>query len=562
MSIDKRIVRSVSAAASAVLVAAAVMMGQPTRPAATTQPAATTRPAADRPATAPAAAAPATRPKAAPATRPMLPLTPARLTPTTLPATPRLADLPRMTVKKPTTEIAAKNCITAECHPDVKNYRVVHGPVNVGACDSCHKLTSAANHTFAYTRDKTAICTFCHKMEDVAKAKLVHKPVANGDCLPCHNPHGANNKNFLRGRTMNDLCNSCHRDVIAGKKQVHGPVAAGACGACHKPHGSDKPRLLTAMGTDLCFGCHSDMKIQMAQAPVKHEAVEQDCSNCHDSHATNFPMQTRQAPLQLCTEACHKEVRQAAIEAPHRHSVVVKDDACLHCHTAHGGRLQRLMKAPPITICMNCHTDPIKTEAATVASVKEVLDPKMVKHGPVAEGGCGGCHNVHGSKFDSLLIKQYPGTFYASFDVKDYELCFTCHDRQLALTKATTTLTRFRNGDQNLHYLHVNKQKGRTCRACHSTHAGPNPMQVRESVPYGSWNMPVSFTPTTTGGTCEAGCHRELAYDRQKPVVREAVELPARPPAGPRPAGPGQPATRPAETDIERVNKAFQGKQP
>lgn len=552
MTIDKRIVRSVSAAA--VLAVAAGMMGQPTRPAGGTAPAA--KPAADKVATAPA---PATQPATAPAVRAMPPLTPAKLAPATLPATPRLAQLPAMTVKKPTTQIEAKNCVTRDCHADVKNYRVTHGPVNVGACDSCHKLTNAADHSFALTRNKTEICTFCHKMDDLPKARLIHKPVANGDCLPCHNPHGANNKNFLRGRTMNDLCGSCHRDVVAGKKQVHGPVAAGACGACHKPHGSDKPRLLTAVGTELCFGCHTDMKTQMAEAPVKHKAVEQDCSNCHDPHASEFPMQTRQAPLKLCTTECHKEVRQAALDAPHRHSVVVKDDACLHCHTAHGGRLQQLMKASPIQICMNCHTDPVKTETATVASVKEVLDPKMVKHGPVAEGGCGGCHNVHGSKVDSLLTKPYPGTFYAGFDVKDYELCFTCHDRQLALAKTTTTLTRFRNGDQNLHYLHVNKAKGRTCRACHSTHAGPNPMQVRESVPYGSWKMPVHFTPTATGGTCEAGCHRELPYDRQKPVPRGAVELPTRASSPPRPAAP---ATQPAPSDIERVNKTFQGKQP
>ena len=83
------------------------------------------------------------------------------------------------------------------------------------------------------------------------------------------------------------------------------------------------------------------------------------------------------------------------------------------------------------------------------------------------------------------------------------------------LAKETDSLTDFRDGRINLHYLHVNKAKrGRSCRACHDTHASTNPMHVRESVPFGKWQMPISFTPTKTGGTCMAGCHKKLSYDR------------------------------------------------
>ena len=57
-------------------------------------------------------------------------------------------------VSKPTTVIAQSGCVTAQCHANVKQYKVMHGPVNVNACDACHKLTDPAEHRFDLTRDK------------------------------------------------------------------------------------------------------------------------------------------------------------------------------------------------------------------------------------------------------------------------------------------------------------------------------------------------------------------------------------------------------------------------
>jgi len=68
----------------------------------------------------------------------------------------------------PTTAVDNKTCTTAECHPQVKDYKAVHGPVNVNACDACHKLTDAAKHTYELSRPKNEICTFCHKMDSVS----------------------------------------------------------------------------------------------------------------------------------------------------------------------------------------------------------------------------------------------------------------------------------------------------------------------------------------------------------------------------------------------------------
>lgn len=503
--------RSYPVAIFALLIPAMLLIGADApEPSATTVPAETPAPPATMPATTPPAEA---RPAGA----------------ATVPAglVPIKSNIPKSNVPRPTTAIPQAGCVTAKCHPGVKQFKVLHGPVNVNACDACHTLTSAEKHTFKPARGRTATCTFCHKTQ--MTGPVVHKPVQTGNCLPCHDPHGASNKQFLRGTSMNDLCTSCHKSVMAGKVKVHGPAAAGACGACHQAHAAQYPKLLVAKGRDLCLGCHAEMKRQIAQAKVKHKAVEADCLKCHDAHASDFPMQTRQAPLELCTASCHEKIKIAAKDSKYKHGVILTDQACLNCHTAHGGELASLMRTTPVKSCMKCHDKKVDARGGRVIQpVPEVLDPLKIKHGPVRQGNCGGCHEVHGSNVSRLLAKPYSESFYESFALDKYEMCFDCHNKQLVLMKTTSGVTSFRNGSTNLHYVHVNKvRQGRSCRACHSTHASTNPMHIRESVPYGSWKLPVRFTPTKTGGSCLTGCHRQFAYDRVKALPIDRPDPPA-----------------------------------
>jgi predicted CXXCH cytochrome family protein len=419
----------------------------------------------------------------------------------------------------PTTAIQPKNCVTAECHASVKDYKVLHGPVNVDACDACHELADAQKHTFKFTQDQDKLCAFCHVM-DTSGAKVVHQPMKSGECSGCHDPHGGFDTKFLRAKSMTRMCNSCHQDVIGGRKHVHGPVAAGACGACHEPHQADHEQLLIATGKDLCLGCHREMQQQLAEMPFKHEPAEKECQSCHDAHAADYAMIVRAAPLKVCTDACHDDVKQSVFQARHKHSAVTEESACVNCHTPHGGELARLMKARPLDMCLDCHDQPVKgNDGRMVSSIADMTGEAGFKHGPVADGTCGGCHDVHGSNISRLLVDPYPATFYAPFELSDYKLCFECHDQQLVLLRQTEGLTGFRDGQNNLHFVHVNKAKrGRTCRACHKTHVASHEMNVRESVPYGNWELPINFTRTQTGGACAPGCHQELAYDRENAV--------------------------------------------
>jgi predicted CXXCH cytochrome family protein len=404
-------------------------------------------------------------------------------------------------VARPTQEVPQASCVTAQCHTDVKNFKVLHGPVNVNACDSCHTVVDAKAHTFKLARAERDLCTFCHEM-NLADAPVVHKPVMDGQCSSCHNPHGGKTRSMTRGASVRDVCISCHNNGAAGMKYVHGPVASGACDSCHTSHKSNFKKLLNTEGNDLCFQCHGEMRRQLGEAKVKHKAVEGSCLNCHDAHASNFVMQTKKPAKELCL-SCHEKNLKDALSSKYVHQPVVDDKGCLNCHTSHGGMIAALMKDEPSKLCVGCHSAPVKTpDGRKINSVAEIANPNLVKHGPIREGDCSGCHATHGSNVEKLLAKPYPAAFYQPYSDDKYALCFSCHDKQLVQTPEARGLTNFRNGDTNLHFLHVNREKGRNCRSCHDTHASANELHIRESVPFGNWQMPINFKKTVSGGGC------------------------------------------------------------
>ena len=195
---------------------------------------------------------------------------------------------------------------------------------------------------------------------------------------------------------------------------------------------------------------------------------------------------------------------------------------CLNCHDPHGSDFARVLVSDTKTLCFECHDREIELpDGKKLADIKAVLASGKSLHGPVAQDNCGACHMIHGGDHFRLLVKEYPPEFYAPFAEESYALCFSCHDKQLVEDERTTALTDFRNGDVNLHYLHVNRdKKGRTCRACHETHASNAEKHIRDSVPFGKggWELPIGFEKTASGGSCSPGCHKPFGYDRDRAV--------------------------------------------
>lgn len=116
---------------------------------------------------------------------------------------------------------------------------------------------------------------------------------------------------------------------------------------------------------------------------------------------------------------------------------------------------------------------------------------------------------------------RLPAEYFMPYRTEKYSACFECHSAELSLTESTREVTEFRNGDHNLHFLHVNKEKGRSCKSCHTTETEARQEKLmRDWVPFGKTHkLPVKFTKTATGGGCVVGCHKPKDYDRVNPVV-------------------------------------------
>jgi len=119
-----------------------------------------------------------------------------------------------------------------------------------------------------------------------------------------------------------------------------------------------------------------------------------------------------------------------------------------------------------------------------------------------------------------LLKGTYPEGFYAPYRAESYGLCLTCHQRGAFEYERTSEATGFRNGDRNIHYVHVNKShKGRVCRTCHNVHGADQDKLVQSKTEgFGRWDIPINLETTSTGGTCVVGCHKPKSYDRVHPV--------------------------------------------
>ena len=406
--------------------------------------------------------------------------------------------------------IPSATCTSSQCHAQMGKEKFVHGPVGSGTCIACHNP-----HGTPYKNIVTRIggdgCNICHdtKREEF-KGKVIHSPVSEGECIECHDPHQSGLKFQLKGTSQQNLCFNCHDSNLIKQSNLHTPIKGGDCIACHQPHSSPNGKLLSAPSEKICFSCHEDSKKGLTKKYV-HKPVKENCQKCHDPHSSSHKAQLRKSEIEMCMD-CHQSLHpktvQAISQAKFPHQPVKKGD-CSSCHGVHFTDFEKLLKAPLKGICFNCHKD-----------LGEKVSTNKFFHGPVVQNDCAACHETHGSPHPKILRNYFPAEFYVPYKTENYAICFDCHNKEIALNAKTSALTDFRNGDRNLHFVHVNKEvKGRSCKACHEVHSGNQSKHIREEVPYGKmWSYPIHYTKAPTGGTCVVGCHKPLSYDRKNPV--------------------------------------------
>jgi len=419
-------------------------------------------------------------------------------------------------MSKDAAAVEEKSCVTSKCHSNMGKEKYVHGPASVGECTVCHEQT--ADHKFKAIKNVGELCNQCHEKEFTSK--VVHPPVRKGQCTGCHDPHQSPYQYMLKGEGE-DLCFRCHDKKITAGKFVHGPVAVGGCSVCHNPHESDYPKLLNAEGNDVCYLCHTDKAEDIQSKKHIHSPVEEGCILCHNPHSGPFQYNlSADGKRDLCL-GCHDDIQDIVRDSKHKHGALDSDKKCLACHDPHGTNYPNNLVMQPADLCLSCH-DKAYVDGkgkVRVANMKAILDENKDHHGPIRQKDCSACHSPHGSNNFRMLREYFPELFYAPYRASNYKLCFMCHEQTIASEKVTTTLTGFRNGNMNLHYVHVNQEvKGRTCRACHDAHATNNPKHIRDGVPFGAWKLPINYKKTATGGQCLPGCHQLFKYDRDKPV--------------------------------------------
>ncbi len=404
------------------------------------------------------------------------------------------------------------SCVTAECHTRFIASDYVHGPVGAGRCDACHDRDTGG-HVYPLLRAERETCTFCHQVSGTLEHQ--HEPASGGRCVACHDPHVSNVKFLLTEPTVDRLCARCHE--VVPQKFAHDPFADGRCDLCHRAHQSTASFLLRGgEGPDHCFSCHDDLRQNMAAAPRVHSPAAENCTTCHNAHTSSHPYQLNQSIEDTCF-SCHEDMATRVRSATVTHGALLDAKQCANCHDAHASDREAFLKDRTDQLCMQCHDKPAKGhDGRIVASMTNDLKQPYL-HGPIKSGDCSACHNAHGSNNSRLLVEGFPDTFYTSFNLTDYALCFRCHDAHLVLDEKSDTLTGFRNGDMNLHYLHVHRdEKGRTCKTCHAIHGSSLPNHIAASVPFegSNWPMPIGYQKSDTGGSCSPGCHEPKRYDR------------------------------------------------
>ena len=395
-----------------------------------------------------------------------------------------------------------EGCVTVKCHQGMLKAKHIH-PV-AEPCDTCHKPVMTPHPqknklTFKLTQEVPKLCAQCHP--PLGAMKNVHPPVKDGMCTTCHNPHESAEPKLL-AQPIKELCASCHPDKI-DYKFVHGPASTGDCTSCHFPHESNTARLLVTEGAALCFTCHIDMQGEIKKKVV-HPALGGGCTSCHDPHGSAAKKFFSAEGAGLCYQ-CHPQVESKLKSAKSVHPPIKTERSCASCHAAHASDAPKLLPKSGKDLCLSCHKGFIKKE-------------QTVLHGPIKDGNCTPCHDPHGTPYDKLLISGYTTEFYVTYSDKEFQFCFTCHNRDLLRNPTTTYATGFRDGNKNLHYIHVNrKDRGKSCKACHVIHGGENPKLIADKVLFGKWSLPLKFIKSETGGSCAPGCHRKYPYDRVTP---------------------------------------------
>jgi DmsE family decaheme c-type cytochrome len=279
----------------------------------------------------------------------------------------------------------------------------------------------------------STVCKTCHADVWFNFYKNPHyKSIASGDqppertgCEGCHGPgkahveaHGGKATiprafSLMEPEAVLDTCLNCHaRDFSkANIRRSEHSLAEVVCTNCHSIHKSPAAQFLLAKKqTDLCYGCHADVRAQFSM-PFKHRVNEgvMNCTDCHNPHggfahttgmAVRPSMEERAEGNEEACLKCHADKRGPfAYEHP-----PVRVEGCGVCHMPHGSTNAKLLVRPVVfTLCLRCHNgaDSFGTRnngITPLSNTHNMLDPRYQR--------CTLCHvRIHGSNSDAYFFR-------------------------------------------------------------------------------------------------------------------------------------------------------------
>ncbi len=264
-----------------------------------------------------------------------------------------------------------------------------------------------------------------------------------------------------------------------------------------------------------CIDCHGSLVEKQNKHITK---TDKGCEDCHKSNGNEHPKDktigfSKQNNLPDLCFSCHEEKKELISSAQFVHQPVKDKKSCTNCHSPHSSDIKKLLITNRKELCLGCHNKTITGNSKSISNIDKLMKTSKVKHPPFED--CEKvCHNPHASQDYRLLNIAFPVGNYLKVNVDSFALCWECHETGLIQKAQTTKATNFRDGDRNLHFIHVHGEKGRSCIMCHSPHATNNEHLIREKVGFGNWEFNMNYSSSEKGGSCSPGCHAEKKYTR------------------------------------------------
>jgi predicted CXXCH cytochrome family protein len=391
-------------------------------------------------------------------------------------------------------------------------------------------------------------------------ASPVHLDI-NGQvqCRSCHDPHDNTYGHFLVTDNIESaICVTCHNKVD-WDISVHGhpsdpqfqQLVQQGCSSCHEPHSApESPRLLILSEENLCFACHdgvqnapwevsgaTDLVLEFQKDSVHPIEVNPGVHDPGEGPINSFPPPSQFLPEQDPTALRHVEC--ADCHNPHSANDVDPPGEINGALANLWGIAESGQKVDEATsefqICFKCHGDSQNLPPGESNKRLEFLTSNASYHPVIAPGtnpsvpsllspwteqsvmNCSDCHGnddsqgpagPHGSVYSPILKGNYYTGWGQSEDPFLYELCYSCHDRNVIFSGMMS-------GSFRYHKKHVQQEEKDSCYRCHTSHGNSeNTHLIRFDD-----DMP-EIDPSSSGrleyidngnghGSCYVRCHGE-----------------------------------------------------